>query len=98
MKKYMLTKGTVSKIRTDKAGVEELAAAGFSRVGEVEERDGAYVVVSPVMEFADDAAEKARKARESLVAAAVKKGIGTAEQVAAMTDDAIKAALKALGK
>ena len=50
MKLYKLTKGSVSVIRRDEAGIKEAEAKGFTFDGEVEEVNGEYVRVYPKAE------------------------------------------------
>lgn len=55
MSLYKLTRGTVSVIRSDKAGVQEAIARGYAMDGEVIEDDGAYRIVNPSPIFDEDA-------------------------------------------
>ena len=50
-RKFKLTKGTVSVIRTTKEGVQEALASGYAMDGEVTEENGVYRVINPAPIF-----------------------------------------------
>jgi hypothetical protein len=58
-KLYKLTKGTVSVIRKDRAGVEEAKANGYALDGECDEQ---YNVIDARPEFLDETIRNAVKA------------------------------------
>lgn len=95
MKQYKLTKGTISRIRTNKAGVDELLKEGYSLDGEVVQEGNSYRVVSSSVVFDDDEKAKAAKtAREALEAEAVTLEVGSKKDVKKLSDDDLKAAIE----
>ena len=60
---YKLTKGPLSRIRKDKAGVDELLEQGYKLDGEV---DKTYQVVNPFPKFEEDPLDGLRQELISL--------------------------------